>query len=598
VSGPAAGAAGAGSGAAPAGVVDYFALEAADCLATIERWAAAAERDASVPVDDAGRAARALRGAATVARQPEFAAVAAAMERAIGAAGQPSGARPPRPRGAADHARLVDAVVGAVDAFRGGLRAARPLAEPDARALRAAADALVALEDGGAPPPRGPEDERVVPIRSLAADGDADFVVHRAPAPPVSADQRFRGASIPLAQAVRRLVADARSATSAGGESPDLTRTLGADLRAALADLRELAESYDVRPVAAFFAGREGAVAALDPRALAAVDAAASGLVAGQPTGPAAAPAPPTPAPAPTDADGGPTAAGPVPAAREPAAPAAREGAAPPAPAEREDGFRRAKGDALVALLETGISSFGHIDTLQAAPEPPHAAAAAATPSCRSRRSSTPAARRSTARAPCATSCARPPARPTPRCSTSCTTCSTSRPRADPPGAHRLEERARLRAERPAPLVDPARPAVRLGVGRRARGRLALLDRRHGDRDAHLPRARAAVAGHPRPGRRRRAVRPALARHRRGDDGEQRAPGPRRRARARLRARARGAARARRDGVRVDRRRPRVRPDRAAAPHARRAVRPGVPAGRHGVRARASPRSRAAASSR
>jgi hypothetical protein len=150
----------------------------------------------------------------------------------------------------------------------------------------------------------------VVPIRALAADGDADFVVRRAPNPPATADQRFRAASVPLARALRQLVADARAAGvgDAGPPAADLVRTLGADLSAALADLRELADSYDVRPVAAFFAGREPGAAALDPRTLAAVDAAAAGLVDGRPAVPGATPPAPAAAVAPAPTPGAPPA--------------------------------------------------------------------------------------------------------------------------------------------------------------------------------------------------------------------------------------------------------------------------------------------------
>jgi hypothetical protein len=372
---------------APPGVLDYFALEAADCMARVERWAEGAADAADAA--DAAQAARALRGAATVARQPEFASAAAAIERAVGALA----AAPGRP-----DVRAADAVVGALDAFRGALRAPRPLPPADADRLRGAAAALDALGAPPAPPegrpaeaapaspalPGGPAagaDGRVVPIRALARDGDADFVVRRAPNPPATADQRFRAASVPLARALRQLVADARAAGvgDAGRPGADLVRTLGADLSAALADLRELADSYDVRPVAAFFAGREPGAAALDPRTLAAVDAAAAGLVDGRPAVPAATPPTPSTAvtPAATPAAAPAPFAFPTPAVPAPAQPA------PPAPAlpggppgERGDAFRPVTGDALVALLETGISGFGHVHTLEeAVPVVPAAAA-------------------------------------------------------------------------------------------------------------------------------------------------------------------------------------------------------------------------------
>jgi hypothetical protein len=172
----------------------------------------------------------------------------------------------------------------------------------------------------------------VVPIRALARDGDEGFVVHRAPAPPVTAGHRFRLASVPLARALRRLVADAR----AGGDA----HALGAELRAALGDLRTLAESYDVGPAAAFF-GRRGAGAdALEPRTLAALDAAAAGLIEGRPVATPAAGAPDVPAGEPADAPEIPAA----PAADAGAffaTPAAGVDAAPTAAVEREDVARQ-----------------------------------------------------------------------------------------------------------------------------------------------------------------------------------------------------------------------------------------------------------------
>jgi hypothetical protein len=390
-----------------AAAFDFFALEAGDYLTHIERWASADEASpapgagaGAAPGAGAGglaeatRAARALRGAATVARQPDVAALAAAVERALDGGGP----------GAAD------AVLGAVDAVRAALRAPRPLPPETAERLRAAAAAVDA--QAGPRPDRPPAGgERIVPIRALAADGDADYVVHRAPAPAATADGRFRAASLPLARGLRHLVADARAAIAeAPGSDADLARTLGADLRAALADLRELAESYDVRPAATFFAGREAGAAALDPRALAAVDAAAAGLIDGRPAGeaptaggaaePADAPArapdsadatAPAPASPPADAPAAarPAATAGVAAAPGAAAPSTRDTGPRPAPdAPAADALapgagaktrreRPPTGDALVALLETGITRIGQLEPFDEVEAPPPAAPAA-----------------------------------------------------------------------------------------------------------------------------------------------------------------------------------------------------------------------------
>jgi hypothetical protein len=128
----------------------------------------------------------------------------------------------------------------------------------------------------------------VVPVRALARDGDTEFLVRRAPSPPTTADRRFRDASAPLARAVQRLVADARTATHDGPAAPALIHTLGADLRAAVADLRELAEGYDVAPAVRFFAGREPGAGALDARTLAALAVATAGLLGETDSAPAA----------------------------------------------------------------------------------------------------------------------------------------------------------------------------------------------------------------------------------------------------------------------------------------------------------------------
>lgn len=361
------------------GAVDYFALEAGDCLTRIERWVTVAERDPNAPADDAAHAARVLRGAATVARDSEFARVAAALEHVLAAVA--SQGRRPDPQ-------TVDAVAAAGDALRAALRASRPLPPGPGERLRAAHQALETLPVvTGAAVRTFPAEPRVVPIRTLARDGDTAFVVHRAPNPPATADQRFRTASVPLARTLRQLVGDARSASvaaGAGGDAPaELAHTLGADLRAALADLGELAESYDVRPVATFCARREAGAAALDPRTLAAVDAAAAGLLGERPTalpsveGGATGPSANLASPAP-QGPGEPTPVRAEPAGEPAASPPAASGSAAPAPThaardiddtpDRGAAFRPATGDALVALLQTGISGLERVDALSEVP--------------------------------------------------------------------------------------------------------------------------------------------------------------------------------------------------------------------------------------
>ena len=78
------------------------------------------------------------------------------------------------------------------------------------------------------------------------------------------------------ASALRRAIGEAKRST-ARDDAAKLT--LGEDLRAALRDLRDLAESYYVRPVVNFCVAREATLAALDDRALETVDGAAAALI-------------------------------------------------------------------------------------------------------------------------------------------------------------------------------------------------------------------------------------------------------------------------------------------------------------------------------
>ena len=260
---------------APAAGLDYFALEAADCLARVRRWQAAANSNGQAhegTADDARAAARALRGAAEVAREPGFVALGAALaDAAVAAASGPL---------MGDVAAALDA---ALDAGEAALRT-RPRSAGAAERVRAAATALAhaaraTTSDEFAPVSgANASDARVVPVRALAYDGDADFIVYRSESPPTTADQRFRDASLPLARALRRLVTDARAALEETSPAA-LAQTFGVDLHAAVSDLRELAEGYDVAPARQFFARRAAGAAALDPRSLAALDSAAAGLL-------------------------------------------------------------------------------------------------------------------------------------------------------------------------------------------------------------------------------------------------------------------------------------------------------------------------------
>ena len=331
------------------------------------------------------RDARALRGAATMARQEPLAALAGALERV--AAAVRDGRLPWTPG-------VAESATAAVDAWRVLLWALRTWTPSETAAAAARTAELDALLVPGAAraatPTRG---GRVVPIRTLAPDDGRPQLVHRAPSPPASADLRFRQAAVPIASALRRLIAEAREVVErapvgADGREAGARATIGADLRAAIVDLRELAESYDIGPVVGFAAAREGGLAALDPRTLDVVDGAAAALIesAGaawaRPTPPAMAAVPPAAAPpaAPVPSPAPPAAPAPEPeTTAEPATILAEESAAaapggPVAPggpgATAAAGYRPPTGPALVELLETGIAGIAALDDQARPPTP------------------------------------------------------------------------------------------------------------------------------------------------------------------------------------------------------------------------------------
>jgi hypothetical protein len=360
----------------PRGIVDFFALEAGEYLERMDAWLAGAAGSAfggPPDVEPFVRSARALRGAATMARQQELAGLAEALGRVGGALQQ---GRLPWNAGAAE------TLAAAVEAFRRLLRSTRTWSAADSAEAQTRVRRLDGLL-GAAPQADAHSAHAVVPIRALAPDDGQDHVVHRAPSPPITGDQRFRQAAVPLASALRRAIGEARRSPA----RDDAARlTLGEDLRAALRDLRDLAESYDVRPVVNFCAAREASLAALDERALDTVDGAAAALIesAGAtwarvtPSGsmhsvggrngrtparpqPTVA-APPAPAPEPPAPE--PPASAPEPQTVTPparVAPAAE--APPPAPSvsTRPTPARPPSGAALVALLETGISGMASL---------------------------------------------------------------------------------------------------------------------------------------------------------------------------------------------------------------------------------------------
>jgi chemotaxis protein histidine kinase CheA len=336
-------------------VVDFFAIEAGEYLDRLDALLGDAHTDQPPDADALGRAARALRGSASIARHPELTELAAAIEQA--AAGLRTGA-------VRWTTQTADAFTAAVDEYRALLRAVRSWGAADAdRARRRTTElrALVPDDDAAAPRPA-----RIVPVSALFHDDAGPHLVHRAPSPPITADQRFRQAAVPLASTLRRLIADGRRAD---GSTDAARQSVGEDLRGALRDLRELAESYGITPVVNFAAAREEPLARLERQALDTVESAAGALIESAGTA-WARPTPPASAPAVrgTVTPPGGTAAAPTrpptPAAM-PAVSAADASTAAPAaePATATTPRTPPTGQALVDLLETSISGISQIGT-------------------------------------------------------------------------------------------------------------------------------------------------------------------------------------------------------------------------------------------
>ncbi|MDA1081228.1 MAG: Hpt domain-containing protein [Gemmatimonadetes bacterium] len=163
----------------------------------------------------------------------------------------------------------------------------------------------------------------VVPIATLFPDGGGDHLVHAAPNPPTTPEQRFRMEVVSQAEHLRRLIADARTAA----EGPNRQRAAN-ELRASTRALQRAAESFGESATALAVQALVEPAAALETRALDELDRVAMLLA-----NPAAAPtAAATTAAVPTAAV--PTAAAtPTPAVTHVAVPVAPPAALPLTPA-------------------------------------------------------------------------------------------------------------------------------------------------------------------------------------------------------------------------------------------------------------------------
>ena len=200
------------------------------------------------------RRVRAMRGIAGVKDHPSLADVLEATEFAAH----------PLERGEAQISAERLAVLGAAATVLRGIAAAMRLgasldpASPELARFAAALDAMQEKET---------EQERVVPISELFYEDGGPTVVQPAPNPPTSPAERFRLEVVSQGEHLRRLVADAR------GARDDLARdSVRRALRQALRGLRQAAESYGERDVAAFVASHNDDVVRLDSRALDSLD--------------------------------------------------------------------------------------------------------------------------------------------------------------------------------------------------------------------------------------------------------------------------------------------------------------------------------------
>jgi chemotaxis protein histidine kinase CheA len=112
--------------------------------------------------------------------------------------------------------------------------------------------------------------DRIVPIGDLFASGTVG-IIHASTHPPTSAAQRFRLEVVSQAEHLRRVIADARLPGDPGSDE-----RIQRELNAALQSLLESAESFGERRVASFVGAWRDRVLRKEPRAISAVDEAAT----------------------------------------------------------------------------------------------------------------------------------------------------------------------------------------------------------------------------------------------------------------------------------------------------------------------------------
>ena len=232
----------------------FFASEVEAVASALDAYVAApADRRA---LDEALGRVRALRGIAALKDLPPLADVADALETAA-KTGMVEGRALTR-----QHTELYDA---SAQVLRRAARELRTSGRPDASApeVRRFADAAAALQR------QTREEAHVVPVAKLFFADAGPHVVSRADRPPTTLEARFRTDVTSLAEHLRRLVADAGTATTAVGRE-----RVGHELRAALRAIRWTIESFGNADASRFFGSAAAERNVLDPVLLSAIDAA------------------------------------------------------------------------------------------------------------------------------------------------------------------------------------------------------------------------------------------------------------------------------------------------------------------------------------
>jgi chemotaxis protein histidine kinase CheA len=202
---------------------------------------------------------RALRGVADVRDIPPLPGVMEAIENLLKALERrgPAGITAPQKTLVTAAAALLRRASRELTA-RGRIPSDLPELGPFEAALAALAD------DSG-------KADRIVPITQLFYDDHGPHILSAAPHPPTTPAERFRLEVVSLAEHLRLLVADARTATT-----PEHRERLGRELRNALRALGSTANSFGEKLVAHFAAEWSSHAREIDAAGLASLDEAAA----------------------------------------------------------------------------------------------------------------------------------------------------------------------------------------------------------------------------------------------------------------------------------------------------------------------------------